>query len=206
MKNIKEETLIWFHFGGPFLIWLAILWFASAELKIDWENLKKIPDAITIYVGLLFIFTKWGWKLPIFEGWLVRFPNLQGTWEGVLETTWKNGSGENLPSIPMILVIKQSFSSISCVMYTKESTSYSTTAQINEDDDSGVFRLSYNYTNRSKSTIRDRSPIHDGAAILKISTKPERCLEGEYWTSRKTTGNIDLKFKEKTLTQGFPNH
>lgn len=205
MKNIKEQAQIWVHFGGPFLIWVALLLFTSSELKINAEALKKLPDAVTIYVIILFVFTKWAWKWPVFRGWLVPFPNLQGTWEGTLKSTWKNEEGETLPPIPMILVIKQTFSSISCVLYTQESNSYSTTAQINEDDSSGVLRLTYNYTNRSQATIRDRSPIHDGAAILRISEKPELCLEGEYWTSRQTTGDIKLTFKSRELLQGFPN-
>ena len=52
-------------------------------------------------------------------------------------------------------------------MFTKESESYSRAAQIAVDEDTGAISLSYNYTNRSKATIRHRSPIHDGAAHLK---------------------------------------
>ena len=88
-------------------------------------------------------------------------------------------------------------------MYTDESDSFSNTAQINEDDDSGIFRLSYNYTNRSKANVRDRSAIHDGASILKIIRKPNKCLEGEYWTSRKTRGDINLIFESKNITEKF---
>jgi|SRR5579872_7541684 len=203
MKNIKDEALIWMHFGGVFIIWLVILFFSNKHFNIDSEALKKIPDAVTTYVIVLFIFTEWAWKLKIFKGWLVPFPNLEGTWEGNFTTTWE-GRGNVPQSIPMILVIKQSFNSISCCLYTKESSSYSTTAQINEDDNSGIFRLSYNYTNRPKASIRSRSEIHDGAAILRIVEKPEKSLEGEYWTSRKTTGDVKLKFKSAELLQSFP--
>ncbi len=203
MKNIREEGLIWLHFGGPFVVWLILLLIAGHQLKIDLEALKKIPDAVGIYAIILFVFTRWGWKWSIFKGWLVPFPNLEGTWEGTFTSTWEN-NGQTLPSTSMILVIKQTFSTISCVVYTKESSSYSTTAQINEDDSSDVFRLTYNYINRPKAGIRDRSQIHDGATILQIIEKPEKCLQGEYWTGRKTTGDIKLKFKTKKLLQNFP--
>lgn len=85
--------------------------------------------------------------------------------------------------------------------YTDESNSFSNTSQIIEDDESGIFRLSYNYTNRPNASVRDRSAIHDGAAILRVIPGTERKLEGEYWTSRKTTGDIHLKFVSKKVTQ-----
>ena len=86
---------------------------------------------------------------------------------------------------------------------TEESSSYSTTADINIAANSEDLYLVYNYTNRPKATTRDRSEIHDGAAILKIINKPDRCLEGEYWTSRKTRGDMMLAFESKDLAEKF---
>jgi len=86
---------------------------------------------------------------------------------------------------------------------TKESTSYSTTADINIVPSGDDLYLTYNYTNRPKAVIRDRSAIHDGASILKIIRKPNKCLEGEYWTSRKTRGDINLIFESKNITEKF---
>jgi hypothetical protein len=204
MKNIKEEALLWVQLGSFVAIWIAILYATGTGLAINWEAIKKLPDVVTVYVVLLFIFTKWLWRLPIFQGWLVPFPDLQGTWQGELRSTWKDpATGHVIPPVPATLVIKQSFSSISCVLYTGESDSYSTAAQISRDDDSGILRLSYNYTNRPKATIRDRSTIHDGAALLRIISKPDRALEGEYWTSRCTTGDVSLKFQSRELLETF---
>ena len=88
-------------------------------------------------------------------------------------------------------------------MFTKESESYSRAAQITMED--GAISLSYNYTNRSKATIRTRSPIHDGAAHLRIVTIPSRMLEVEYWTSRCTTGQMKLTFSSRQLLESFPD-
>jgi hypothetical protein len=204
MKELKEESLIYLHFIGPLVIWASLLYLSGSDLNINWEALKKIPDAITIYLIFQFLFRKWLWKWSIFRGWLITTPYIQGTWEGDLTSTWVNPeTGQAITSIKMTLVIKQSLNRISCVIFTKESESYSVAAQINEDDDSGIFRLSYNYTNRSRITLRDKSPVHDGAANLRIITAPERRLEGSYWTSRKTTGDINLRFKSKELAQTY---
>lgn len=202
MKNIRKEILVWIQLFSFIIIWVAVLFFSGNSLKIGWEAIKKLPDVVTIYVLLVLIFTNWAWRLPIFKGWLVPFPDLQGTWKGTLQSTWIDpATSQKIQPKYVMLVIKQTFSNISCVMYTDESNSFSNTAQINQDDDSGIFRLSYNYINRSKANVRDRSAIHDGAAILKVITEPEKSLEGEYWTSRKTTGDISVKFISKKLSQ-----
>lgn len=204
MKNIRKEILVWIQLGSFVVIWVIVLLVSGTDLKIGWEAIKKLPDVITIYIIFALIFTKWAWRLPIFKNWLVPFPDLQGTWKGTLESTWIDpGTGQKIPAKAVTLVIRQTFSTVSCRIYTDESDSYSTTAQINEDDESGVFRLSYNYTNRSRANVRERSEIHDGAAILKVVSEPEKKLEGEYWTSRKTTGDISVKFISRDLAQGF---
>jgi hypothetical protein len=204
MKNIRKEIKVWLQLGTFVLIWVGVLLVSDVPLVIGWAAIKKLPDAITIYVILALIFTKWAWRLPIFKSWLVPFPDIEGTWKGTFQSTWIDSiSDQKITSKAVTIAIKQTFSSVSCVMYTDESDSYSTTAQIIEDDESGVFRLSYNYTNRSRANVRDRSAIHDGAAILKIILKPEKKLEGEYWTSRKTTGDISVKFISRKLTQNF---
>lgn len=206
MKNIKDEVIIWGQLITFIGTWSVVLFVTNTPLKINFEAIKKLPDVVTVYSILLLIFIKWGWRIPQLQGWLVPFPDLEGTWEGTLQTTWIGPKTKKaLTPIPFILVIRQSFNSINCVMYTKESNSYSTTANFMNEGESGIKRLSYVYTNRPDASIRDRSEVHDGAAILTIVSKPKRKLEGEYWTSRKTTGSIKLVFKTKELLEGFPD-
>lgn len=204
MKNIKQEMSIWFQLFLFIGIWVLILMVTKTEFKINLEALKKLPDVVTVYALLYFAFSKWLWRLPILQGWLVPFPDLQGTWRGELQSTWIDPkTKKGFTVIPLMLVIRQSFDYISCVMYTAESISISNAALITNDDESGMKKLSYNYTNKSDVTIRERSTIHDGAAILRIINKPERLLEGEYWTSRKTTGTIKLKYETGNLAEKF---
>ena len=204
MRNIKEEALLWVHVGSIVVIWTGILYLTGSGLAINWEAVKKLPDVVTVYVALSYAFAKWLWRWPAFRGWLVPFPDLQGTWQGELASKWLDPlTGQPPPRIPVVLVIKQSFSSISCVMYTRESESYSTAAQM--DDATGILRLNYNYTNRPKATIRDRSTMHDGAASLRIISLPEIALQGEYWTSRCTTGDLTLKYRSRELIDDFPS-
>lgn len=187
-------------------IWIFILWITKTDFQINIEALKKLPDVVTVYALLYFTFSKWLWRLPILQGWLVPFPDLQGTWKGTLQTTWTDPKTKKThPPIPLILVIRQTFNSVSCAMYTKESSSISNAALISEDESNGIKRFIYNYTNKPEATIRDRSRVHDGAANLTIISKPKRALEGEYWTNRKTTGTIKVEYKSRELEEKFIN-
>lgn len=206
MKNIREEAVRWITIITIIVIWVVLIFISTGGFRISWEALRLIPEVVFIYAVLYFIFITWVWRLPFLQGWIIPFPDLQGTWQGTLNSTWINpDTGNTPPPIPVILVIKQSFESISCVMYTKESSSYSTAALLSREDDSGIEDLSYMYTNTPELTARSRSPRHDGAAILRIITTPERSLQGEYWTNRKTTGTISLTFRSKNLSESFPS-
>jgi hypothetical protein len=205
METVKREGLIWACLGLMLAIWVGILMLTGTPLSINWEAVKKLPDAVTIFVIFSFVFTKWLWRSRFFRGWLVRVPDLEGTWEGTFQSTWKNPkTNEGIPSRPMVLVIRQTFSSMSCTVFTNESESYSRAAQIAVEDENGSVTVSYNYTNRSKATLREISPIHDGAAHLRFISKPVWKLEGEYWTGRCTTGHMDLKFVGRGLRESFP--
>lgn len=206
MKNIREEALQWVRVGILVAIWVALLHLSKTGLVISWDAVKQLPAVVTLYALLSYIFTRWLWRVPLFQGWLVPFPDLQGTWQGEIRSTWRNQkTGRELPPIPAILVVRQSFLSINCAMHTQESDSYSRAAQISEEDD-GTLRLSFNYTNRPKPTVRDRIAIHDGAATLRIVGGHRHTLEGEYWTSRRTTGGLSFKFRSRELLEEIPQY
>jgi hypothetical protein len=198
MSNIRDEAIVWVQLVTFIIIWVAILQFTKTPLQINVEALKKLPDVVAVYMILYFIFTRWAWRLPIFQGWLVRFPDLTGTWEGTLATTWKNSeTGETSPPIRVCLIIRHHFSRISCVLYTDESMSWSTAATLYTNDDDGIKRLSYTYINQPNEAVRDRSSISNGAAVLRIVEGKNRRVEGQYWTDRKTTGDLALTFKKR---------
>lgn len=205
MEKVNNTVKIYAQVITFLLVWAIVLFLTKAYSTMDlWTAVKHIPQAITVYAIVAIIFTKWLWRWKLLQGWLIKLPDLQGTWRGELKSDWINPeTGKGIDPIPMVLVIRQTFSHIKCTLMTAESSSYSTTADINIAANSEDLYLTYNYTNRPKASIRDRSAIHDGAAILKIIGKPEKCLEGEYWTSRKTRGDIKLTFESKELVEKF---
>lgn len=204
MEKINSKIKLHIQFGIFAVIWIFLLVAGGTTSLLDLADVaKKFPQAITIYAIIVLLFTKWAWQWKIFRGWLVQIPDIQGTWKGSVISTWIDPStGKNLDSIPAILAIRQSFNKIDCFLFTKESSSYSTAAEINIDQGGNLY-LNYNYTNRPKASVRERSEIHDGAAILQIIKTPSRSLKGEYWTSRKSTGEMRFQFKTKAIAEKF---
>jgi SMODS-associating 2TM, beta-strand rich effector domain len=90
----------------------AIAWIVLAIINgLDLSNasvfLGQVPKVISIDVGIFLIFAKWGWKIPWFQGWLVPFPNLNGTWMGYIFSEWTDPkTGKKIEPIPTMLTIK----------------------------------------------------------------------------------------------------
>lgn len=183
-------TILGLAFGTYILIFLI-----SQDLgSIDFNKaLSDILTTISINIILWIVFIKWLWKLRLFYPWLVQIPNLSGKWKG---TTISNLTIGNRAPIPMEITIIQTFLNVQVIIKTVESRSFSIAASFDIDKDRGQQRLIYSYLNTPRASVRDRSEIHYGSALLAFEGFVVKEMEGEYWTSRETTGEIHLKRAE----------
>lgn len=204
MKNINFKAFIFITVVVSIAIYLIFLFTAGVENLRVVDYLLIVPKVASIVFILTIIFSKWMWKWSIFYDWLVPFPNLNGTFKGFIHSTWVDPyTGIKPEPIPCILSIKQSFMRISCVMRTAEMTSYSFSESFDLDKDKQMKRISYSYDSNPKSNVQQRSPKHSGTIKFSISENP-LSLMGEYWTERKTTGDIELSFWKKDIAQIYP--
>jgi len=123
------------------------------------------------------------------------FPDLNGTWEGTLVSTWIDPETKKpSPPIPVTIWIRQTLFSVSIKLRTGESTSHSTRCVLEAEPDAGRFRVWYSYDNRPRAEVAHRSARHEGVAWLEmdIDADPSR-LAGQYYTDRRTTGDIDVR-------------
>lgn len=195
MKNVNVKVFIWVILLTAFPIWFLFASFMKIKFGFTWEAFKMIPNVVTFEILLWLVFAKWAWKLKIFQGWLVKFPILEGKWLGEIKTTWSPPNGDVITTpIQAELVIKQSFIRMSCIMKTNEMSSQSFSTEFLEDPDSDVIKLVYSYINIPKAGVRDKSNIHYGTVLLEVITAPQKMLQGIYWTDRKTTGDINFKY------------
>lgn len=188
--------MVKYNFGryvAILVIFSVVLFLLIAFLRnnLSFESIGNIwtdiATTITIVTFICTLFVSWAWKWKRFQGWLVPFPYLSGKWKGEIISTFNS---EN-KSIPVEVIIKHHFFNIQIKVKTNESTSMSTCGSFDIDADRGLKQLVYSYQNNPKATVKDRSEIHYGTTRLEISDDA-KILEGEYWTSRKTTGDIKI--------------
>ncbi|MCA8891980.1 MAG: hypothetical protein KDA56_09215 [Hyphomonas sp.] len=173
----------------------------SALVWLGWD--KKSPEAlwrpIAFLVGtgaVLLLNSSWRWvwkKAPALS--TVIFPDLTGEWKGVLHSSWVNPeTNEKVPPIKVRFFISQSLLSFGITLQTKESKSYSNRYWLERRPDQHCYRLWYTYTNEPKQAFRFRSSEHAGVAFLELDLSSSRDhLTGRYFTSRNTTGDIELE-------------
>lgn len=167
---------------------IVIVSFIGCIWLFDLQLWDSITYSISVASFIVIVFVKFAWKWSVFKGWLVPFPNLSGKWKGKINSTYKNP----MAGIPVELYIKQTFLHIQIKCTTNESKSNSIVAAFNIDQDRGILQLCYSYQNNPKATLQKNSPIHYGSVILNIS-EDNNHMEGQYWTSRITTGEISIE-------------
>lgn len=206
LKNLNLKFSVGILLAISLILFFAIAYFKGMVEATLWEFIKILPSVLTFVIILIALFAKWGWRLKYLQGWLVLIPNLNGTWEGIIQTNWENAETNERPGpIPVILTVKQSLTHISCVMRTAEMTSYSIAEDFKLDKDRQIKQLAYIYTSKPLLAVADRSTPHDGAIIFDIVGKPVNKLKGQYWTARKSTGEITLTFREEKLLDEMPD-
>ena len=204
MKYLNIKALAGISIVLTVVIWLCLLSLAGRQLDATWVSFKQLPTVLTIEMILWGLFAKWGWRYKLFQGCLVPFPYLQGTWHGKLVSSWVNPDTQTrIDPVDVILIIRQSFLHIHCIIMTAESESRSYSASIYIDPESKEKHLVYSYNNTPRTSIRERSPIHDGTATLLVVGNPPKELRGEYWTNRKTTGELYVSFTSRSLAEHF---
>jgi len=206
MRNVTIKKSLYLLVGVSALAWFSLAYFTGLDLSKVKDFFGLVPKVVSIDLLIITVFVKWGWKLKVFKGWLVPFPNLTGSWLGYIHSDWKNPTtGEKPPPIPVLLTINQSFFHISCMMSTGEMESFSYSEGFQIDPERQVKNIAYSYTSKPRLSLSERSITHDGTAVFKIVEKPKLKLVGRYWTERLTKGEIVLNYHSKELLEELPD-
>lgn len=205
MKNLKVRPFAFFFFGVFALCFAGLALATGTSITDVWSALKLAYKTVPVVIILWFGFATFAWRWRIFRKWLVVFPDLDGTWQGEIQTTWKDTEGNTPAPIPAILTIRQTFGRVSCVMRTAEMSSWSYLADFWLDTDEQIRKLGYSYTSTPKLSVQERSDPHEGTMILEIIGDPVSKLKGIYWTTRKTTGEVVLTKRCDERLDDFPD-
>jgi len=172
-------------------VWSTVLYASDVHLSnVAQQIVANIPTGVLVLaVG----FDVWLWKLPGFR-LLHRRPDIGGTWD---TTILPHASSNILDGGDWKPVgktfIEQSFWTLAVIQTTEESESVSRAEHIDLDGNSRTRTvLTYTYTNTPVVAVRDRSPMHVGAATLSIPNQRPDTMTGSYWTARLTMGDLKL--------------
>jgi hypothetical protein len=143
-------------------------------------------EAISVCVIVMAIYEKILWRWNPFE----KTPKIFGEYSAVLEYE----SQEGFKKKKIKIFIGQSLLSTSIKIITNEITSNSITG--NFVCENGEYVLYYTYITNPKSRYSTDNPVQYGTCRMTIQS--DGLLAGNYWTTRKTKGDITLKKKLDT--------
>lgn len=141
-----------------------------------------------LLLSLFYFGWRWLWKaLPVLNDLL--FPDLNGTWDMVVHWEWGDKKGTSRA----YATIKQTFLKIGMDVEAEGSDSQTLVAKPKKDEETGRAVLYYVFltTPKHKANFDEEAPYR-GTAILKLSLKGKRILNGNYFTSRKTVGHYEM--------------
>ena len=199
MSALRRESLVWGLVLAVALTLFVVYRVEKPENITPISVLVIIESTVTIIGFVYAIFIGFAWHQPIFKGWLVRVPDVRGTWRG--QVVPLNTEGQQATPIPCQLVIRQRLFSVSCVLQTMGARSQSFAGNAYLDEDSGEERLVYVYRTNPKLADRVSNASHDGSTILTL-TKTD-VLVGTYFTDRCTRGELALKLVSRKTNIPF---
>src|SRR5207249_2539262 len=121
----------------------------------------------------------WKWQLPRRVG-LLKLPNLSGTWEGYVTSTFDSHADKHAATIE----VRQTWTRIVVTLRTDHSESHSLAATLLVDQAFGPL-LSYEYLNEPKPNALAAMQTHRGTARLRLESGNEMdVLDGEYYAGR----------------------
>lgn len=157
----------------------------------------KLAFLIIFFLGIVAVsLANWVWR-PIWRRFPILgqllFPDLNGTWKGMLQTTWQDAQEITSAPVETTILIRQNLFRFHVQQMTNDSSSWSSQVFLEAQPETYSYRLRYLCDNRQGSALADRSAHHEGVATLEMSLATSvRRLTGHYFTSQHTSGAIDV--------------
>lgn len=179
--------------GLTIVVWLVALWVQGMPV-LSLAFLKPFGIVVGAISVVVAVFNRYAWAWPVFRGWYVKRPDIRGTWEVEIQSSWVDpATGKRIAPIVAYAAVRQTLLNLSLRLMTRESRS-TLIAHSMEQEADGMFRLAGIYRNEPRIEFQGvRSEIHHGAFALEIHGQPVDSLEGHYWTDRETRGSMQLR-------------
>ncbi len=155
--------------------------------------------AATLALGL---WDLWLWRTRVAQNLPGVSRSVRGTWKGTIESLWIDpDDGQAIEPKAAFLIIRQTSSLVSVRLLTEDSQSRSTLADVSVLHGTAV--IEYLYLNSPRTSVKARSRMHRGSAVLDITGNPARRLAGRYWTDRDSKGEIVFSEWNTEIVEDF---
>jgi hypothetical protein len=205
----------------------SLLWMAAhggIEFGVSLKTAKAIAGIVTAgglpAAVLSWLFEKYGWRYAVFQGWLVKVPDLSGIWEGPSISNYFKDSETGRPQrVDLTATIDHRFDEI---IYTQkaltESVVLAADLTVHSKNRCELIVCYENYEQevdlkqiKVDPKYAENSRSHKGTHILTLSrpagekkASTKWTLAGPYWTDKErtkgssdkgTTGKVNLTWK-----------
>jgi SMODS-associating 2TM, beta-strand rich effector domain len=188
----KASSFAWLFAFSVLLAWILGVLIKFFKIDIPWW--LDMPSVVGFYALLFKIFDQHLWKRKILGKKMSDIPNLQGTWVGMVNSSYNGGT--ITPNI--VIHIHQTWTETIIKTDSGNSTSYSVMAAINTLQSEYV--LQHVYKNEPSGLSTNSMNSHLGSVHLSLSPD-ERELKGIYFTGRGRETHGDMKFTRVSFDQ-----
>lgn len=162
------------------IVLLLIRYFIGGFETI-YDYVGAASEAISFAMILMGSYSTFLWKFNPLE----KLPKVMGKYEGTIEYLFNDLEGEKKVTV----LINQTLLTTSVRIITDEISSKTITSSFLFEN--GEYVLYYTYITNPKAKFSTNNPIQFGTCRLQIEDKNH--LNGIYWTSRHTAGDIFLE-------------
>ena len=188
------------------VLWTFVLWPRDAE--VSYTQLLAFAGVISPLSLLGLALEKWLWRSRCLHGWLIKRPDLRGTWRVELQSNYERP--ETCQRVPMIICymgVEQTLSTLQMHLMTPESESWLLASDVRPARSGKGFEVTGVYSNEPRIELRNAriSEIHRGAIAVNThgaSRRPDH-LSAEYWTDRGTNGTMEFTRRLEQLYTRF---
>lgn len=179
-------------------IWAVVLYFRGTS--VTFSELGSFSLVVSVTFGAVWLFDRFVWPCRVkgwcvFHGWLVACPDIRGTWEVELQSSWTDpATGKGVPPVKCYYGVRQSSTTLQMHLMTPESESWLQVHRFVPSSKTDGYTLVAVYTNQPGALLRGvRSEIHHGTIVLEFhgpDASHPQSFTGEYWTDRGTKGTM----------------
>ena len=184
--------------GAALLAVVMNVWEAFTGQAIEWWQVPRTINVVTVIVVVIvgtvvqFLWRPLWRRFPALNR--LVFPDLNGRWQGELRSTWIDPkTGKRPGPIKADVTIDMDWFDVSIRMRTDMMQSFSNRVFLERQKGTKVFRVWYGYGHQPTPTTQAGNPPHDGMAHLEYDADSPGKLRGQYYTSRHTSGDFELK-------------